>query len=346
MMKPILLAAATAVVVFASAAPAATPGPSGYSVTDSLKIGGDGFWDLSAVDPAAHRVYLSHGTEVAVVDLDHGTVAGKISNTTGVHGIAIVPSAGEGYTSNGRDSTVTVFDLKSLKEVARIHVGARNPDAILFDPASERVFTFNGGSSNTTAIDIHTHQVVGTLDLGGKPELAVSDSAGHVYVNLEDKNTVAQFDPKSLKILHVWPLAPGEGPTGLAIDIRHHRLFSVCGNQHMIILDSESGERVADLPIGNGVDGAAFDPGTQLAYSSNGADGTLTVIREETPAKFTVVENVPTRRGARTIALDPRTHRIYLPTASFGPPPAPTEERPHPRPSIVPGSFVVLVVSR
>jgi DNA-binding beta-propeller fold protein YncE len=346
MIKLSILVAAFAALVSVHAAPAATPGPSGYAVTDSLKLGGDGFWDALTVDPSGHRLYLSHSTEVDVVDLDHKTLAGKIENTSGVHGIAIAPAVGEGYTSNGRDSTVTVFDLKSLKEVATIHVDARNPDAILFDPSSERVFTFNGGSSNATAIDIHTHKIVGTVNLGGKPEFAVSDSNGHVDVNLEDKNSVAQFDPKSLQVLHVWPLAPGEGPSGLAIDSIHHRLFCACGNQHMIVLNSDTGEKVADLPIGAGVDGAAFDPETQLAFSPNGGDGTLTVIHEETPMKFTVLESVPTRRGARTIGWDPGTHRIYLPTASLGPPPPPTADRPHPRPSILPGSFVVLVVSR
>jgi DNA-binding beta-propeller fold protein YncE len=344
-MKKLRLIPAILAVLAIPAGALAAAGPSGYAVGDSLKPGGEGGWDYLTLDPAAHRLYLPRSTHVQVLDLKTNTVVGDVANTPGVHGVAVAPPVGEGYTSNGRDSSVTVFDLKTFQPIAKIHLDARGPDAILYDPYSERVFTFNGGSSNATALDIRTHRVVGTVALGGRPEFAVSDSSGKIYVNLEDKNAIVQFDAKSLAVLNVWPVDPGEGPTGLALDRQHRRLFCGCGNRHLIVLDADSGKRVADLPIGSGVDATAFDPARQLAFSSNGTDGTLTVIREETPQKFTVLENVPTRRGARTMALDPTTHRIYLATASFGPPPPATTERPHPRPSIVPNSFVLLIAS-
>ncbi len=325
--------------------PRTAPGAT-YTVTDSLHLTGDGGWDYLIADGGAHRLYVSRGTEVQVIDLDHNSELGTIPNTSGVHGIALAPPTGEGYTSNGRDSSVTVFDLKTLKTITRIPVGARGPDAILFDPFTSRVFTFNGGGHNATAIDIHKHQVIGLIPLDAKPEFAASDSSGKIFVNLEDKSEIARIDAQTLKVLDVWPLKPGEEPTGLSIDRAHHRLFAGCGNQHLIVLDSETGKVVADLPIGKGVDATAFDPTTNLAFSSNGADGTLTVIREESPSKFSVLENVPTRRGARTMALDPVTHKIYLVTASFGPPPAATPDRPHPRPAIMPGTVVLLIASR
>jgi DNA-binding beta-propeller fold protein YncE len=271
------------------------------------------------------------------------SIIGEIPDTPGVHGVALAYDVGKGFTSNGRDSSVSVFDLKTLAVTGRIKLQQRNPDAILYDQASGRVFTFNGGSANTTAIDARTQKVVGTLALGGKPEAGVSDGTGRIYVNNEDSSTIVEFDARKLKSLHVWSLAPGESPSGLAIDRVHHRLFSGCDNQKLIVLDSETGRRVADLPIGEGVDGVAFDPVQQLVFSSNG-EGTLTVIHENDPDHYIVLATVPTQKSGRTIALDPRDGRVYIPAAELGPPPAPTADRPHPRPSIVPGSFRVVVV--
>jgi YVTN family beta-propeller protein len=328
------------------AAPAvAQSNPSGYHLVDSLRLGGVGGWDLYGLDTAAQRLYVSRGTLVQVVDCAKDSLIGEIPNTNGVHGIAVAPSAGKGFTSNGKDSSVTVFDLKTLKQLAVIKVQARNPDVILFEPVSKRVFVFNGGSNNAVAIDAATNTVIGTVSFEGKPELAVTDEKGHVFVNLEDKSSVAEFDATTLKVVHVWPLAPGREPTGIAMDRRHRRIFSACANNLMIVLDADSGKVVAQLPIGSGVDGAGFDPSTRYAFSSNG-EGTLTVVREDSPAKFSVVENVVTRRGARTMVLDEKTHRIYMLSATFGPPPAPTADHPRPRPSIVPGSVTLYVFGR
>jgi DNA-binding beta-propeller fold protein YncE len=282
---------------------------------------------------------------VVVVDTKANTAVGEIPNTNGVHGIALVPDLGRGYTSNGRDPSVTVFDLGTLKTITTIQLNASNPDAIIYDPFSHRVFTFNGRSHNTTAIDPNSNSIVGTLDLDGKPEFAVADGHGKIFVNLEDKSMIAVFESKSLKVLDRWSIAPGEEPSGLAFDRAHNRLFSVCGNEMMIVVDATSGKVVTSLPIGAGVDAAAYDPTMHLAFASNG-EGTLTVVREETPEKFSVVENVATQRSCRTMALDEETHRVYLSGATFGPTPAPTAEHPRPRPTIEPGSFVVLILDR
>jgi DNA-binding beta-propeller fold protein YncE len=316
-----------------------------YHVVGRIPLAGEGGWDYLTVDAAARRLYVSRSTHVAVIDLDRDSVVGDIANTAGVHGIALAPDLGRGFTSNGRDSTVTIFDLTSLATLSTVTVTGRNPDAIAYDPASRRVFTFNGGGANATALDARAGTVLGTIALGGKPEFAVSDGRGRMYVNIEDKSEVVSFDTRTLAVQAHWPLAPCEDPTGLAIDRVHRRLFSVCGNRLMAILDADAGRVLATLPIGGGVDGAAFDSTAQLAFSSNG-EGTLTVVREDSPTSFRVVETDSTQRGARTIALDAITHRLYLTTAQFGPAPVPTAERPRPRPSMVPGSVVVLVLGR
>jgi YVTN family beta-propeller protein len=279
-----------------------------------------------------------------VVDADSYAVVGDIPNTPGVHGIAIVSDLNKGFTSNGRDNSVTIFDLKTLKETGKVAVG-KNPDAIMYDPASKRVFTFNGGSQDTTAIDVGTDKVVGTVGLGGKPEFAVSDEKGHVYVNIEDKSEVAQLDSNKLAVDARWSLAPGEEPSGLAIDRKHHRLFSVCSNKLMVVLNTDNGKVVTTLPIGSGTDAAAFDPDTGFAFSSNG-EGTLTVVHEDSPDKFTVAESVPTQRGARTMTLDQKTHRLFSVSTEYGPTPAPTTERPRPRPPMLPGTFTLLVLEK
>lgn len=317
---------------------------SGYHLIKKTTLGGEGGWDYLTVDSDARRLYISRGTHVMVVNADTGAVVGDIPNTPGVHGVAIVSKEGKGFTSNGRESTVTIFDLKTLKALKQVKVG-KNPDAIIYDPASHRVFTFNGASSDATAIDARSGEVVGTIALGGRPEFAVADGKGGVFVNLEDKSAVVALDSHKLAVNSTWPLAPCEEPSGLAMDRKHRRLFAGCSNKMMAVVNADSGQVITTLPIGSGVDANGFDPKSGLAFSSNG-DGTLTVIHEDTPDKFSVVDNVTTLRGARTMALDEKTHNVFLVTAEFGPPPAATAERPHPRPSIVPGTFMLLVVGK
>lgn len=319
-------------------------GPSGYHITKRIVLGGEGGWDYLTVDSKARRIYISHATHVMVVDADTKAVVGDIPNTNGVHGIAIVPDIDKGFTSNGRDNAVTVFDLKTLKPVANVPVG-RNPDAIIYDPFSKRVFTFNGASHDATAIDVKTNSVVGTIALGGKPEFAVSDEKGNLYVNIEDKNEIVRFDPVKLTVESRWSIAPGEEPSGLAIDRKHRRLFSVCGNKLMAIINADNGKVITTLPIGNGTDAAAFDPETGFAFSSNG-EGTLTVVHEDSPDKFTVVENVPTQVRARTMALDAKTHQVFLVSAEFGTAPAATAQQPRPRAPMVPGTFTLIVLGK
>ena len=314
-----------------------------YRMVSRFPVSGDGGWDYLAVDPPSHRLFVTRATRVQVLDVRSGRLIGEIQGTDGVHGVALASEFGSGFTSNGRAGSVTVFDLKTLKTTATVQIAGKNPDAIVYEPASKRVFTFNGGSSNATAIDARSHAVLGEVALNARPEFAVADGRGAIFVNLEDLSAVAAIDARSLKVTATWPIAPCEEPSGLAIDREHRRLFSVCRNKLMAVLDADSGRLMTTLPIGAGVDGAAFDPGAGLAFSSNGS-GTVTIVREEATDRFTVLSQVPTQRGARTIALDETTRRLYLPTAEFGPAPAATAENPHPRPPIVPGSFVVLVL--
>jgi len=316
----------------------------GYHVIHRINTGGEGGWDYVTADPDGNRLFLSRGTHAMVIDLGRDSVVGDIPNTAGIHGVALAPELNRGFTSNGRDSSVTIFDYKTLAPIAVVKIPGRNPDAILYDPGTKRVFTFNGGTSNATAIDATNGTVVGTVDLGGKPETAVSDG-GKVYANIEDKSEIAVFDPKTLAVLARWPLAPCEEPSGLAIDRVHQRLFAGCGNKTMAVVDVRTGKVVATPAVGSGVDAAGFDPGTQLAFTSNG-EGTITVVHEDTPDKYTVVETVPTQRGARTMAVNPKTHRLYTVTAEFGPAPAPTADRPRPRSPMIPGTFVVLELDR
>ncbi|HEX9382025.1 MAG TPA: YncE family protein [Gemmatimonadaceae bacterium] len=337
------LGAAAAMTLAASSVVHAQAAP-GYHVIHRINAGGEGGWDYVTVDPESNRLFLSRGTHAMVIDLGRDSVVGDIPNTAGIHGVALAPELNRGFTSNGRDSSVTIFDYKTLAPIGVVKIPGRNPDAILYDPATKRVFTFNGGTSNATAIDATNGTVVGTVALGGAPETAVSDG-GKVYANIEDKSEIAVFDPKTLAVLAHWPLAPCEEPSGLAIDRVHQRLFAGCGNKTMAIVDMRTGKVVATPPVGSGVDAAGFDPGTQLAFTSNG-EGTITVVHEDTPDTYTVVETVPTQRGARTMAVNPKTHRLYTVTAEFGPTPAPTADRPRPRPPMIPGTFVVLELDR
>lgn len=337
------LGAAAVALIAASSATQAQTAP-GYHVIHRINAGGEGGWDYITVDTAGNRLFVSRGTHAMVIDLGRDSVIGDIPNTPGIHGVALAPELNRGFTSNGRDSSVTIFDYKTLATIAVVKIPGRNPDAILYDPATKRIFTMNGGTANATAIDATNGTVVGTVDLGGKPETAVSDG-GKVYANVEDKNMIVVFDPKTLAVLAKWPLSPCEEPTGLAIDRVHRRLFAGCGNKTMAVVDMATGKVVASPAVGDGVDAAGFDPASQLAFTSNG-EGSITVVHEDTPDKYTVVETIPTQRGARTMAVNPKTHRLYTVSADFGPMPAATADRPRPRPPMLPGTFVVLELDR
>ena len=332
------LGVSLAAVAFAAAGP-------GYHVVKSFKVGGEGGWDYLTTDPGARRLYISRGTHVVVLDLDSGKTVGDIPDTQGVHGIALAPDLGKGFTSNGREGTVTIFDLKTLAPTGSKVKAGENPDAILYDPASKRVFTFNGRSHDSTAIDAETGKVLGTIPLGGKPEFAASDAKGEIFVNIEDKSELDAIDPNKLEVKAKWPLAPCTEPSGLSIDRKNRRLFVGCDNKMMAVVDADSGKVLATPAIGEGVDATSFDDATGLAFASCG-EGVLTVVKEESPSKFEVAESVPTQRGARTMALDGQTHNVYTVTASFGERPAATTDNPHPRPPMVPDSFIVLVVGK
>jgi len=284
-----------------------------YHFLKEIPVGGKAQWDYLKVDSEAHRLYLSHGTKVDVLDLDKGTVIGVIEDTPGVHGIALAPKLGRGFTSNGQENKASIVDLKTLKTIMKVTTGA-NPDSILYESGQNEVYTFNGKGKSATVFDPESGKVIATIDLGGKPEFCTEDTqAGRIYVNIEDKNEVVAIESKTHKVVSRWPIAPGESASGMAIDTEHHRLFLGCDNKKMVMLDSATGKVVATVPIGAGVDANAFDPGTQLAFSSNGEDGNTTIAREATPDKLTVVQTLKTVVGARTMALDPQTHNIYLP---------------------------------
>ena len=322
----------------------AAAGP-GYHVAKTYKLGGEGGWDYLTADANARRLYISRGTHVIVLDLDSGKTIGDIADTQGVHGIALAPDLGRGFTSNGREGTVTIFDLQSLKPIGeKVKVG-ENPDAILYDPATKRVFTFNGRSQDSTAIDAASGKVLGTIKLDGKPEFAASDAKGTVFVNIEDKSELTVIDPKTLAVKTKWPLAPCTEPSGLAIDRKNRRLFAGCDNKMMAVVDADSGKVLATPAIGEGVDATAYDDEAGLAFASCG-EGLVTVVKQESPDKYSVAENAKTERGARTMALDTKTHDVFTVTAQFGPRPAATADNPHPRPPILPDTFVVLVVSK
>ncbi|HET7585019.1 MAG TPA: hypothetical protein VFK13_08930 [Gemmatimonadaceae bacterium] len=334
-----VLSMLSAALVVASAAAAQS---TSYHVAKRVTIGGEGGWDYVVIDAPRHRLFVSRGTHVMVVDTDRDSVIADIANTPGVHGVALAPELGRGFTSNGRDSSVTIFDYATLATIGVVHGTGANPDAILYDPTTRRVFTFNGRSGDATAIDAASGAIVGTVPLGGKPEAASHDGHGRIFVNIEDTGEVVAFDARTLAVQARWPVHGCEEPTGQGIDRAHALLFLGCGGSRtMAVVNYRTGAVVATLPIGAGVDGAAFDPGTGLAFTSNGA-GTLTVVHEDSPTRFTVLGNVPTQRGARTMSLDEGSHRVYTVTAEFGPPPAASAGAPSRRPPMVPGSFTVL----
>jgi len=296
------------------AASAQTAG--GYHVIKKIPIPGEGSWDYLTVDESARRLYVSHGTQVEVLDVDSGAIVGKIANTPGVHGIAIAPELGRGFVSNGQSSTVTIFDLKTLNAISQVPTG-KKPDAIIYDPATSRVFAFNGGSNSATAIQAADGKVAGTVDLGGGPEFAVADGSGYVYDNLEDESLVLKINSRTLKIEQRWPTAPCASPSSMAMDRPNRRLFIGCRSKVMAVMNADTGQVITTLPIGDHVDATAFDPDSRLIFNSNG-EGTITVIHQDSPDKYSVVESVKTLPRAKTMALDPKTHQLFLSTAEAG----------------------------
>lgn len=310
-----------------------------YHFLTEIPVGGEGGWDYLSIDQAGRRLYVSHDTKVVVIDIDKNVVVGAITNTPGVHGLAVAPDLHRGITSDGRENKAGIVDLTTLQMIAKVDTG-QNPDGMLYEPEHQEAYLFNGRSQSATVVSVTAAKVVATVPLGGQPEFGAADpKAGRVYDNLEDKSEVVAIDTKTHQVVNRWPIAPGEGASGMAIDVEHHRLFLGCHNALMVMMDSSSGKVVATVPIGGGVDANAFDPGTGLAFASCG-DGTVTIAHEETPEKLTVVQTLNTQRGARTMALDPKTHRIYLATAKFE---AAAPDQPGPRRRFAPGSFKILV---
>ena len=316
---------------------------SGYAVEGKIHLAGNQGWDLLAVDDSTGRIFLSHGDRIEAVDAATGKLLGTVPGIQGAHGVALAKAAGKGYATSGKDSTVVVFDPGSYAVIARLPAGGAKPDAIAFEPATGRIFIGLAGSDELAVLDASSSKMLGTIPLEGNPEMMAFDGKGMLYTTVEDRSQVVAIDARTLKVVSTWSLAPGEEPTGLAMDSANGRLFAGCGNHLMVVLDASSGAVVAKLPIGEHIDGVAFDAGLKRAYASGG-DGTLTVVQEESPSKFRVLETVTTRKGARTIALDAKTHHLYLPTADFGPAPLPTADKPKPRPPVLDGTFTVLDV--
>lgn len=307
--KNLPLAAALTLAISAATALEIQAADAGYHNLKEIHVGGAGRFDYLSVDPDAHRLYVTHGTKVVVIDTDKDAVVGEVADTPGVHGFALAPELHRGFSSNGRENKVSIVDLDSLKTLSKVQTG-KNPDDILYEPAQQEVYVFNGGGS-VTVLEAKTGKLVATIPYPGKPEFSVADSkAGRIYGNVEDKNEIAVIDIKTHQIIAHWPIAPAEGASGMAIDLEHQRLFAVGENKTMVMLDCANGKVVASVPIGSETDAAAFDPGTQLAFASNG-DGTLTIAHEDSPNKLTVVQTLKTQKGARTMALDPKTHKIY-----------------------------------
>jgi YVTN family beta-propeller protein len=308
-----------------------------FKVADQVKLGGEGGWDYLVYDKDGQRLFITRGTHVMVVDAKSLKLTADIPDLSGIHGVALAPEFNRGFISNGGDNTVTVFDLKTLKKLDSVKVGER-PDAILYEPFSKHVFTFNARSKDSTVVDAATGKVVGTVALGGKPEFPASDGKGKLYVNIEDKSQIVQVDVNKNTVLNTWAVAPCQEPSALAIDTEHHRLFAGCDNKMMAVVDSDSGKVVTTVPIGEGVDAGRFNPKTQQVFMSCG-EGVLTVIHEDSPDKYTVQQNLPTAKGARTMALDKDNNVVYLVTAQREDKPVPAGQRP----SMVPGSFELIV---
>lgn len=333
-----------ALLLVAAAGVYAVPQAGGYHVIRRMPVGGDGGWDYLRVDPDAHRIYISRGTHMMVVDEISGKVIGDITDTKGIHGIALAFDLGKGFTSNGGSSSVSVIDLKTLKSTMEIKTTGDNPDSIIYDPVTKRVFTLNGKSNNSTVIDANDGKVIGTVALGGKPEEPALDGKGNMFVNLEDKSSIMEFDTKTLAVKGTWPLAPCEGPSALAADVAHRRLFAAC-DKVMAVIDADNGKVVASPPIGGDPDGNGFDPSTGMLFASC-REGLVSVIHEDSPDKYTVVGNITTQFGTRTMTIDPKTGHIFTVTADFKPAPPPTADNPKPRPEQIAGSFVILEIGK
>lgn len=313
-----------------------------YHVAKTYKLGGDGFWDYLTFDPATDRLFIGRNDRIMVVDAGSGKLVGEVHGLQRAHGVAIDHAHGRGFATSGGDAMVVIFDLKTLNVLGKTKVGI-DDDAIQFDPATGHVFTFNGDAHTASVIDPATGKLIGTVDLGAKPEFGVPDGQGKLYVNLESSSELAEIDAASMKVTRRWSLAPCQSPSGLAIDAAHHILFSVCRNRVMAISDAESGKVIAHVPIGPGADAARYDPGTGLAFASTGGDGAITIVHEDSPTQFHVVQTVKTQLGARTMGLDPRTHRLFTVTASLKPRPRKPGQRRR-FPEIVPGTFKVIVL--
>jgi DNA-binding beta-propeller fold protein YncE len=328
---------------FAIAAAAANS----YHLIKKIPIPGDGDWDYVAADSDARRLYVSHNTEIVVLDLDSGAIVGKVSGGPDMHGAAIATEFGRGFISESNPGSVVIFDLKTLAKIGEVRVGD-DPNGIIYDHLTKRIFTADRGSKRITAIDAQTGKIVGTIDnLGGRTEHLASDEAGHVFLNMQDRNTLLKLDAKDLKVLETWPTAPCQAPSSMDMDRAHSRIIIGCrGAGMMIAVDAITGKIVASNPIGGGVDAAEFDPKTGLAYFSTGADGALWIFRQKTPDQYDLVEKVPTQSGARTMAVDRKTGRIYVAGAELGPRPAPSPENPRGRPTVLPGTFGVLVIGQ
>jgi DNA-binding beta-propeller fold protein YncE len=336
-------ALALALLIISSSANAA-PQAGSWHVIRRIPVGGTGGWDYLRVDPDAKRIYLSRGTHMMVVDENSGKVIGDLPDTKGIHGIALANDLGKGFTSNGGDGTVTVFDLKTIKPLSTIKVTGDNPDSIIYDPQSKRVFTFNGRSSNATAIDAVSGKVVGTVNLNGKPEEPALDGRGNMFVNLEDKSSILEFDVKTLAVKGTWPLAPCEGPSALAYDSAHKRLFAAC-DKVLAVVDADTGKVVASPPIGGDPDGDGFDPGNGMVFASC-REGLVSVLHQDSADKYSAVGNITTQFGTRTMAIDPKTHHVFTVTADFKAAAAPTPDTPRPRPQPIDGSFVILAIAQ
>ncbi|MEO6004013.1 MAG: YncE family protein [Opitutus sp.] len=314
-----------------------SPAAEHYERLAEIPISGEGGWDYLSVQPDLHRLYVAHATKVVIIDTRTDTVLGDIADTPGVHGIAVAPGLGLGFTSNGRENKVGIVNLATLETRSKVETG-QNPDAILYDPEHLEVYAFNGRGNSVTVFDAKTGGPITTIPLGGKPEFGQLDPvAGRIYNNIEDTNEVVAIDDKTHAVVQRWRIGEGEEPSGLAIDLDHHRLFVGCSNAKLMVLDSTDGHVVATIPAGKGIDAAAFDPVTQLAFTSNGADGTVTIAHEDTPDTFTVIQTLTTQRSARTMTVDPETHKLYLAAATFSP--AETGGRP----KMIPGTMKVLV---
>lgn len=317
------------------------PASDAYAVAATYPLAGDGHWDLLTIDPKRHHLFVSRGDRVQIMDTVDGRLIGTLPATDGVHDIAIVPALDHGFTTNGHANTLTEFDLETLKPVRDIALSGQSPDAAVFDPSSGRLFVFNAHSNNASVVDPVTGTEIKTIAFDGNPELAASDGHGHVYVNIEDKAQLVVIDAASLQVTHTWPLPGCDGPTGLALDAAHGRVFSTCDNGVMAVTDAGDGRQVARVAIGDGPDGAGFDPRAQVAFSANGKSGTLTVVHEDDPEHFRVLQTLATQRSARTMVIDPTTRRLYLPAAEYATQPPGSQERP----AMVAGSFRVLAVS-